>query len=279
MFSFIVSIGSWAEPKGEMLASRAFEWSDASAERFIKGEDGKTDFAKLAKIPALFAEETDPGLEQFARVGYISHIRTNNRVLEFNFSFDTRVPPISNSKLEEISIELGIHTGELSRTHWAIKGANLFKALARHVTATRSKPRVFSINDPQITENVLVSVMMPFDVSFNPVYVAIQKAAEQAGLRCRRADEIWETPAVIQDIVNLIDRAKVVVCDCTGRNPNVFYEIGIAHALGREVLLLTQSEHDVPFDLRHLRYIRYLNNGEGLAELTAKLSSRLSDLA
>ena len=88
-----------------------------------------------------------------------------------------------------------------------------------------------------------------------------------------------ENPAIIQDIVNLIDRAKVVVCDCTGRNPNVFYEIGIAHTLGREVVLLTQSEQDVPFDLRHLRYIRYLNNGEGLRELRTRLASRLSNLA
>jgi hypothetical protein len=98
-------------------------------------------------------------------------------------------------------------------------------------------------------------------------------------LRCRRADDIWENPAVIQDVVSLIDRSAVVVCDCTGRNPNVFYETGIAHALGREVILITQSEADIPFDLRHLRYVRYLNNGEGRAELQDVLGKRLADLA
>lgn len=74
-------------------------------------------------------------------------------------------------------------------------------------------------------------------------------------------------------MVSLIDRSRVVVCDCTGRNPNVFYEAGIAHTLGREVILVTQADHDIPFDRRHLRYVRYLNNGEGRAALAATLKS------
>ena len=58
----------------------------------------------------------------------------------------------------------------------------------------------------------------------------------------------------------------------------MFYEAGIAHALGREVILITQSEHDIPFDLRHLRYIRYHNNGEGRAALTQALQARMQTL-
>jgi hypothetical protein len=123
-----------------------------------------------------------------------------------------------------------------------------------------------------------VSAMMPFDPSFNAVYAALQRTAESAGLRCRRADDIWENPAVIQDVVSLIDRSHVIICDCTGRNPNVFYEIGIAHTLGREVILITQAAADIPFDLRHLRFVLYLNNGEGLNVLSACLERRLSDL-
>jgi hypothetical protein len=76
----------------------------------------------------------------------------------------------------------------------------------------------------------------------------------------------------------LIDRSRVVVCDCTGRNPNVFYEAGIAHTLGREVILITQADQNVPFDPRHLRYVRYLNNREGRAALTAALRSRMQTI-
>jgi hypothetical protein len=102
-----------------------------------------------------------------------------------------------------------------------------------------------------------------------------QLAAGNVDLRCRRADDIWEAHAIIQDVVSLIDRSRIVVCDCTGRNPNVFYEAGIAHTLGREVILITQSEQDIPFDLRHLRHIRYLNNTEGRASLTESLEGRM----
>lgn len=96
--------------------------------------------------------------------------------------------------------------------------------------------------------------MMPFDAGFNAVYEAIRQASDSVGPRCRRADDIWENAAIIQDVVALIDRSRIVVCDCSGRNPNVFYEADIAHTLGSEVILITQSEHDIPFDLRHLRY-------------------------
>lgn len=82
----------------------------------------------------------------------------------------------------------------------------------------------------------------------------------------------------MQDVVSLIDKSRIVICDCTGRNPNVFYEAGIAHALGREVILITQVESDIPFDLRHLRYVSYLNNGEGLRDLQLKLEQRISSL-
>jgi hypothetical protein len=58
----------------------------------------------------------------------------------------------------------------------------------------------------------------------------------------------------------------------------VFSEAGIAHTLGREVILITQSEHDIPFDLRHLRYVKYLNNTEGLAVLAVALQRRIQTI-
>jgi hypothetical protein len=120
--------------------------------------------------------------------------------------------------------------------------------------------------------------MMPFDAEFDAVHKSIQKASENLGLWCKRADNFWERPAIIQDVVALIDRSRIVVCDCTGRNPNVFYEAGIAHTLGREVILITQHKQDIPFDLHHLRYIHYLNNKEGLALLVENLQNRMQTI-
>src|SRR6266404_778972 len=167
---------------------------------------------------------------------------------------------------------------EFSRSHWVVKDVDLYRVLLRNFQPRRQRPSVFTIPEHERIEPVLVSAMMPFDAGFTAVYDSIKATAEKVGLRCRRADDIWENPAIIQDIVSLIDRSRVVICDCTGRNPNVFYEIGIAHTLGREVILITQNEADIPFDLRHLRYISYLNNGEGLSALSARLTPRLTDL-
>ena len=86
------------------------------------------------------------------------------------------------------------------------------------------------------------------------------------------------TPRSFQDVFSLIYRSEVVICDFSGSNPNVYYEAGIAHTLGRPVVPLTQVQEHVTFDLRHHRFIQYLNNQEGLQDLEPKLESRLSRL-
>lgn len=138
-------------------------------------------------------------------------------------------------------------------------------------------PTVFKIPTGGI-EADLVGVMMPLNVAFDAVYEAIKAAGRAAGLACRRADDMWEDTVVMQDIFSLIYRSRIVVVDFTDRNPNVFYEAGIAHALGRTVVPITQNKDDVPFDLRHHRYLHYLKNGEGLQELIEKLSNRFRTL-
>ena len=120
--------------------------------------------------------------------------------------------------------------------------------------------------------------MMPFHPGFNDVYATLQAVADQLGMTCKRADDIWNHDAIIQDIVSLICDSEVVICDLTGRNANVFYEVGIAHCLGKDVILITQSADDVPFDLRHIRFISYLNNGEGLQQLSKSVSERIKSL-
>ncbi len=119
--------------------------------------------------------------------------------------------------------------------------------------------------------------MMPF-AGFDNVWTAIQQVAESSLMTAQRADSIWEHQEIIQDIVSLIDRSAVIIGDCSGRNANVFYEIGIAHALGKQVILITQNAEDIPFDLAHLRNIRYHNNGEGIERLKTELSGRLATI-
>ena len=97
-------------------------------------------------------------------------------------------------------------------------------------------------------------VIMPFDDEFDSAYeLFIKEALEGAGFETRRADELVNHRNILQDVIAGIESADLVVADLTGANPNVFYELGVAHSLERPTILLTQSVDDPPFDLRSYR--------------------------
>jgi hypothetical protein len=102
-------------------------------------------------------------------------------------------------------------------------------------------------------------VMMPFANPLGQYYDKIYKPAiEKAGLVPVRADaEIFGTGKIIDQICVGIKQAKVLIAELTSRNPNVFYELGLAHALQKPVVLVSSNENDVPFDLHHIRVIYY----------------------
>lgn len=102
-------------------------------------------------------------------------------------------------------------------------------------------------------------VMMPFAVPLGNYYEKVYKPAiEKAGLKPVRADtEIFGAGKIMDQVWSGINAAKVLVAELTTRNPNVFYELGLAHALKKPVVLVSSNESDVPFDLKHIRVIYY----------------------
>lgn len=136
------------------------------------------------------------------------------------------------------------------------------------------KPSVFQVPSKKLNEK-LISVMMPFNKNFDGTYEAINRVAEYMSLECLRADDIWNNSTFIQDIFDLIFFANVIVVDFTGKNPNVMYETGIAHTLGKTVIPITQSLDDIPSDLGHHRALKYLPNEQGLKDLSNELYKRL----
>lgn len=102
-------------------------------------------------------------------------------------------------------------------------------------------------------------VMMPFALPLGGYYESIYKPAiEKAGLKPVRADaEIFGAGKIMEQVWTGIRRAKVLVAELTSRNPNVFYELGLAHALQKPVVLISSNESDVPFDLKYIRVIYY----------------------
>ena len=122
-------------------------------------------------------------------------------------------------------------------------------------------------------------IIMPFGTWFDHYYKQIYKnAILNAGLFPKRADELFTASTVIDDIWDLTKKAKIILADLTGKNPNVFYELGLAHALSKPALLVSESMDDVPFDLRHLRVITYdKNNEEWGKKLSDDITTGLTD--
>lgn len=276
MFNLIMRWFEWDTGTATMPAGRMFEYTDEHiANQFHK--NGLPLLDRLTRLPCLFMHEGTR--DEVCRVGSVTRARIANGEIHFDFVLDADVPSLLNSLIYANRNRLDMPLDfQFSCSHWAVKEVDLYQFLLRNVRPRRQRPTVFQVPEHENIEPEMASAMMPFDAGFDAVYQSIQLAAANAGLRCRRADDIWENPAIIQDVVSLIDRSRAVICDCTGRNPNVFYEAGIAHTLGREVILITQSEHDIPFDLRHLRYIRYLNNAEGRTALVAALQGRMQTI-
>lgn len=102
-------------------------------------------------------------------------------------------------------------------------------------------------------------VMQPFSGALGSYYDSIFKPAiTQAGLAPIRADaDIFGAGKIMDQIWRGISGSAVLVAELTSKNPNVFYELGLAHALHKPVVLVSSNEEDVPFDLRHIRVIVY----------------------
>ena len=120
--------------------------------------------------------------------------------------------------------------------------------------------------------------MMPFKQEFDVVHETIKAACGDLGFAAQRVDEIYGPTKIMDDIFSTIAQSQAVVSDLTGRNPNVLYETGLAHALDRDVVTIVQNDQDVPFDLKHLRFVRYLQNTEGLGKLRAELRLSLQEV-
>ncbi|MBC8492914.1 MAG: hypothetical protein H8D43_03935 [Chloroflexi bacterium] len=119
-----------------------------------------------------------------------------------------------------------------------------------------------------------VFVLMPFHESFDDVYqLGIKPACQAAGAYCERVDEQIFQESILERTYNQIAKADLIVSDMSGRNPNVFYETGYAHALGKKVILLTHHSEDIPFDLKHYPHIIY---GGKIAFLKEELERRVS---
>ncbi len=115
-------------------------------------------------------------------------------------------------------------------------------------------------------------VVMPFSSEFTDVYIlGIREVAEQLGMIVERADNIEHNQSIPELIKSKIAQCDIVIADTSLHNPNVFYEVGLAHGIQKETILICRQAETIPFDLGTINHIIYSN----IVELREKLKSRL----
>lgn len=132
-----------------------------------------------------------------------------------------------------------------------------------------------NINNIQVKKRTIFCAM-PFNKKFDPTYSAIKSACQIADYECSRSDEKFDPGNILRDILDMMAESELIIAVLDGKNPNVFYEIGIAHSIGKTVILVCNMNNlnDVSFNLSSERVLLYSSYND----LRARLISCLKNL-
>jgi hypothetical protein len=165
-------------------------------------------------------------------------------------------------------------TGLWSKIRVAFGGMSLSEVtlLSRHSNGMAVIPVFGRPNHRMVKTDVFV--LMPFNEEMNNIYNNhVKKLGEELNMNIQRADDIFTPKPFMEKVWDGICAAQLIVADCTQQNPNVFYEIGIAHTVGKKVILITRSADDIPSDIKHFDTILY---DEQTQDGTKKLIEKLT---
>ncbi len=124
-------------------------------------------------------------------------------------------------------------------------------------------------------DNESVFVLTPFHPKYERTFGLITEVCREVGLRCYRGDEEHISGDLLPHTLKQLSKSRVVIANIDGRNPNVFYELGIAHAIDKGTILISQSIEEVPLDLKSNRLLLYKNDHELKEQLKTALTRAL----
>lgn len=234
-------------------------------ERPSKGQVAPTDLAKRVLRPQNPRDEIDGLREAVLKAPDISAVYTHYRgenlpdepfltnALVDNF----KIPAQKVSEFRTILLGTLDEAGLLEAHGDKKRVLDIATGTAYAEAGAASLKRLEKAAKPVSSDTCFV--MMPFAEPIGGYYATVyEPAVIKAGLKSVRADdEIFATGKIMDQVWAGINAAKVLVAELTTRNPNVFYELGLAHALQKPVVLVSRTEQDVPFDLHHIRVIYY----------------------
>ncbi len=162
---------------------------------------------------------------------------------------------------ESVQIALGISLEELSRV--------TSQSMIINPASFLGKPPKWML-DP-----IDLFVLMPFRKDLAQLELCITEAGRAVGLNVTRADRFFTQDPALSKVWQSINAASAMIVECSDRNPNVFYELGLAHAIGKPTVLIQQQGSTMPFDTRHLQYIKYDYTPRGMKLLERELAQAI----
>ena len=191
-------------------------------------------------------------------IGESSSIRKNKAYqLRVDFA-GSQITFYENDVQQLVIADESYQTGQCGLATWQTR------ARFENVQVRKAKPRAF--------------VIMPFKSELEFVHGVIERTITRYGIDCVRADQIAISRPVMEDVKAQIAEADLVIVDFTGKNPNVYYEAGLADAWKKDWIVLAQSTEDLTFDVRHIRCIQYSNTMGADVKLQAALENALGAL-
>lgn len=209
-------------------------------------------------------------------MGFMSYIITQRK----KSIYDDRRSKIELDYLRvKLERELYELNDRLSKNNEQFKEMNYFPLTGNSYIKGKKEQLIFNsfLADAGLIESDLeikdkqIFVLTPFHPDFDETFYAIRSISANAGFKCFRGDEQNFQSDIFPHILKCIVSSEIIIANISGRNPNVFYELGIAHALNKKVILIAESDSELPIDLRSKRVLFY----KDLKDLLVKLPYEL----
>ncbi len=241
--------------------------------------------AYLVSCPVLWMpEHVQKQQTEYAHAGRFTRLRVDDRQVRYTFAPYPAFQPVPTTRLYELDPVFGFGPNGWHRTRMVAREEDMFELLGPDLVppivaqAPSEEPELFNITAR--AHDRLVCVMMPFNIpELMPVYEKLDQELTRTRIYCERADTDLGSRRIIDKIASLIFHADVVLCDFTGRNPNVFYEAGLAHGWSKKTIFLAEDGTDLPFDTRDQATIFYENDELGRRKLWHAIRDQLRVLA
>lgn len=142
-----------------------------------------------------------------------------------------------------------------------------------------SKSNINISNYKVITERPKAFIVMQFSEPYNELYQeVIHRICEEFKIDAIRVDEVYGPGIIVADIVKQIVESKIIIAEITPANPNVYYEIGYAHALDKPTILIADRKTELPFDVSPFRVLFYENTIAGKKRIEDGLRRHLESI-